>query len=247
MAVVQQDVFLFSGTLAENIRLWEGRITDERLAAATRTSNADHFIGRLPAGLQSRSPSAAPVSRPASDSSSPSRGALAFDPEILILDEATASIDSETELLIQDALHALLAGRTSIVIAHRLSTIRSAEQILVVQHGRIAERGTHVELLAAGGLYARLYRLQFQGQEGKARDCRGEDQGPQRRASHCVTTPSAGGRVPAAALITRTWRGRRIQSTPITPTPADLRRVSRIDWCHVGVESGCSHACDGSH
>ncbi len=165
MAVVQQDVFLFSGTLAENIRLWEAGIMDEQLAAAVSVSHANHLIRRLPEGLQS------PVAERGSSFSTGERQliaiarALAFDPRVLILDEATASIDSETEILIQDALRALLTGRTSIVIAHRLSTIRSAEQILVVQQGRIVERGTHEALLAGGGVYARLYRLQFLGQE----------------------------------------------------------------------------------
>jgi ATP-binding cassette subfamily B multidrug efflux pump len=172
MAVVQQDVFLFSGTLAENIRLWDAGITDEQLAAAVHTSHVDHLIHRLPDGL------ASPVAERGSSFSTGERQliafarALVFGPEILILDEATASIDSETELLIQDALQTLLAGRTSIVIAHRLSTVRGADQILVVQHGRIVERGTHDELLARGGVYARLYCLQFQGQEGECAEPR---------------------------------------------------------------------------
>jgi ATP-binding cassette subfamily B multidrug efflux pump len=162
MALVQQDVFLFSGTVEENIRLWQEGIPDERLAAALEASHADQLVASLPLGLRS------PVSERGSSFSTGQRQllafarALAFDPDILILDEATASVDSETEALIQDALRRLLEGRTAIVIAHRLSTVRSADQILVMHHGRVAERGRHAELLAAGGLYARLYRLQFQ-------------------------------------------------------------------------------------
>ncbi len=167
MATVEQDVFLFSGSLEENIRLWETAIPDDRLQQAIRTSHADHVVRRLPDGLRSQ------VSERGSSFSTGERQlvafarALSFAPQILILDEATASVDSETELLIQDALQALLEERTSIVIAHRLSTVRSADQILVLRAGEIVERGRHDDLLASGGVYARLYCLQFEGQDGE--------------------------------------------------------------------------------
>jgi len=161
MALVEQDVFLFSGTIEENIRLWDERVSPAQLERAVAASHADLLIERLPQGL------ASPVSERGGGFSTGERQllacarALAFDPDILVLDEATASVDSETEALIQDALQNLLADRTAIVIAHRLSTVRHADQILVMRQGRIRERGRHEELLAAGGLYAQLYRLQF--------------------------------------------------------------------------------------
>ena len=161
MAVVEQEVFLFAGTIEENILLGEAPPPGERLAEALAASHADQLIRRLPHGLKH------PVTERGASFSGGERQllafarALAFDPEILILDEATASIDSETEHLIQDALRVLLSGRTSIVIAHRLSTIQRADQILVMHHGRIHERGTHAELLERRGIYARLHQLQF--------------------------------------------------------------------------------------
>lgn len=165
MAVVEQEVFLFSGTVAENVRLWDERVTDERLETALRASHAGRLVARLPQGL------ASPVAERGASFSTGERQllafarALAFDPDILILDEATASVDSETEALIQDALRALLSGRTAIVIAHRLSTVRSADRILVLQRGRVCEQGRHEELLALDGIYARLHRLQFRAGE----------------------------------------------------------------------------------
>ena len=161
MARVEQEVYLFAGTIEENIRLWSEDTSEEALEAAIATSHADHLIRRLPEGRQS-----AVAERGASFSTGERQllafaRALVFDPDILILDEATASIDSETEALIQDALRALLRDRTAIVIAHRLSTIRHADQIIVLHRGRLCEKGTHAELLAAGGMYARLYELQF--------------------------------------------------------------------------------------
>ncbi len=164
MAMVEQDVFLFSGTVKENIVLWNGNIDPGHLERAIQTSHADYLINRLADGLDSR------VRERGKSFSSGERQllafarALAFDPDSLILDEATASVDSETEALIQDALQALLKNRTAIVIAHRLSTIRHADQILVFHRGRIAERGTHDELMEKDGIYAKLHRLQSIGE-----------------------------------------------------------------------------------
>ena len=163
--IVQQDVFLFSGDIESNIRLRERDISSEQVRAAARNVNADRFIERLPRRFQQ------PVAEGGSTLSSGQRQllsfarALAFDPEILVLDEATANIDTETEHLIQDAIGKLMRDRTSIVIAHRLSTIRSADHIIVLHRGQIRERGRHEELIQIDGIYARLYRLHLSGQE----------------------------------------------------------------------------------
>lgn len=168
MAVVLQDVFLFSGNVVENIRLGSADIPEEAVVEAARQVGADRFIRRLPGAYHE------PVQERGSTLSVGQRQlislarALVFDPKILILDEATSSIDTETERAIQAAIGKLMKGRTSIVIAHRLSTIRHVDQILVMHKGRIRERGTHEDLLAAGGIYRRLYELQYKDQEKEA-------------------------------------------------------------------------------
>lgn len=162
IGVVLQDFHIFSGTIFENIALGNPDITRARAEAAARTVNAHGFIAALPQGYDT------PLSERGQNLSQGQRQLLAFarvlaaDPEILILDEATASIDTETELLIQDALRKLTAGRTSILIAHRLQTIQEANRILVIENGVVKEIGSHQQLLDADGLYATLYRLQFQ-------------------------------------------------------------------------------------
>jgi ATP-binding cassette subfamily B protein len=161
LGIVLQDTFLFSGTVLENIRYGRLTASDKEVIAAAQLANADWFIRRLPQGYQTQ------VSERGHNFSQGQRQLLAIaravlaDPRILILDEATSSVDTRTELQIQEALLRLMAGRTAFVIAHRLSTIRQADQVLVIDNGRLIERGTHESLLVQKGFYFNLYMSQF--------------------------------------------------------------------------------------
>lgn len=161
VGLVMQDVFLFAGTIRENIRLYNPEITPEQIEEVARHVNAHHFIDKLPKKYDE------PVTERGSTLSAGQRQLIAFartlayDPAILILDEATANIDTETELLIQDALPKLLTGRTSLVVAHRLSTIQDADVIIALHKGKVREMGNHQELLAQKGLYYNLFLLQY--------------------------------------------------------------------------------------
>jgi ATP-binding cassette subfamily B multidrug efflux pump len=160
-AVVLQEIFLFSGTVEGNIRLGRSDITEERVKWAAQEVHAEQFIKRLKGGYGAEvKERGAGLSVGQKQLISFAR-ALAFDPAILILDEATSSIDTETEQLIQQAIERVMRNRTSIVVAHRLSTIQRADQIIVLHHGEIREQGTHQQLLAQHGLYWRLYKLQY--------------------------------------------------------------------------------------
>jgi ATP-binding cassette subfamily B multidrug efflux pump len=165
MAVVLQDVFLFSGDIASNIGLGDAAITEERIRAAARVVGAHRFIEHLPGAYHAEVKERGATLSVGQKQLISFARALAFNPRILVLDEATSSVDTETETLIQEAIKKLLHGRTSIVIAHRLSTIQSADKILVMHKGEIREQGTHQELLSLGGLYYRLYQLQYKDQE----------------------------------------------------------------------------------
>jgi len=162
VGVVLQDFHIFSGSIADNIALGNPNISRQRVIEAARTVNAHGFITALPQGYDT------PLTERGQNLSQGQRQLLAFarvlaaDPEILVLDEATANIDTETELLIQEALQRLTAGRTSIIIAHRLQTIQEADRVMVLDQGEVVEIGSHEELLAAEGLYATLHSLQFQ-------------------------------------------------------------------------------------
>jgi ATP-binding cassette subfamily B protein len=161
--MVLQDTWLFHGTIRENIAYGRLDATDEELHAAAEAAHVDHFVRTLPDGYDTViDDDATNVSAGEKQLLTIARAFLA-DPPILILDEATSSVDTRTEVLIQRAMARLMKGRTTFVIAHRLSTIRDADTILVMEHGRIVEQGTHDQLLARGGAYADLYQSQFVG------------------------------------------------------------------------------------
>jgi ATP-binding cassette subfamily B multidrug efflux pump len=167
LALVLQDVHLFSGTIASNIRLGSD-IPMDRVRAAAEAVHAHRFIERLPQGYDTEVKERGATLSVGQKQLLSFARALAHDPRVLILDEATSSVDTETEELIQDALRVLLRGRTAIVIAHRLSTVQNVDEILVLHKGRIRERGTHQELLARRGMYWTLYELQYKDQESRA-------------------------------------------------------------------------------
>ncbi len=163
--LVLQDVYLFSGTVGDNIRLGETAISDDDVRRASASVHADRFIASLPQGLDT-----AVAERGATFSTGQRQllsfaRALASQPDVLVLDEATSSVDTDTERLIQDALHVLMAGRTTIAIAHRLSTVQDVDEILLFHKGHLRERGSHQALLAQRGLYHTLYQLQYRDQE----------------------------------------------------------------------------------
>ena len=161
MGVVLQDPFLFTGSVSENIRYGRLDATDDEIVRAATAVGAHDWIQRMPQGYDT------PIAENGQNLSVGQRQLLAFarailaDPRILVLDEATANVDSQTEALIQSAIGRLMQGRTSLVIAHRLSTIRSVDRILVMEDGHIIESGSHDELLAAGGNYADLYKMTY--------------------------------------------------------------------------------------
>ncbi|MBU0595717.1 ABC transporter ATP-binding protein/permease, partial [Candidatus Bipolaricaulota bacterium] len=159
MAVVLQDVFLFAGDIMDNIKL-RSDIPESKAIESARFVNAD-FVETLPDGYHTEVKERGVTLSVGERQLLSFARAVAFEPKVLVLDEATASIDSHTEALIQQSLHKIMAGRTSLVIAHRLSTIREADRIIVLNKGKLVEQGTHQELLAQGGLYAALHSLQF--------------------------------------------------------------------------------------
>ena len=169
IATVLQDVFLFSGDIAHNIHLGDDSIAPDKMKQVARYINADRFIDNLPAGYQEQVGERGRTLSVGERQLLSFARALVYEPKILVLDEATSSVDTDTEYLVQDALKKFMSGRTSIVIAHRLSTIRDVDRIIVIHKGGIVEQGTHRELLAKGGHYSKLYELQYKDQEKEVR------------------------------------------------------------------------------
>ena len=162
LGMVLQDTHLFTGTIADNIRFGKLDATQEEIEAAARVANADSFIRRLPQGYETMVTSdGANLSQGQRQLLAIARAAVA-DPPVLILDEATSSVDTRTEALIEKAMDRLMEGRTVFVIAHRLSTVRNSNAIMVLEHGRIVERGDHDDLLSQQGLYYKLYHGMFE-------------------------------------------------------------------------------------
>ncbi|MBD3161458.1 MAG: ATP-binding cassette domain-containing protein [Candidatus Eisenbacteria bacterium] len=170
IAVVPQDVYLFSGSARRNIGLLDPSVSEERVLEASRAVGAAPFLEQLPAGLDTELRERGSLLSVGQRQLLSFARALAHDPSVLVLDEATSSVDTQTELAIRRALRVLIRGRTSLVIAHRLSTIRHVDRILVLHRGKLVEQGTHEELLGAGGIYAKLYQLEFKIQEGLGLD-----------------------------------------------------------------------------
>jgi ABC-type multidrug transport system fused ATPase/permease subunit len=165
ISMVLQDVFLFSGSIESNINLNDGTISEERVIEAARVVGADRFITDLPQKFKEEVKERGATLSVGQKQLISFARALAYNPKILILDEATSSIDTETEMLIKQAIEKLLIGRTAIVIAHRLSTIQNADKIIVLHKGEIRETGNHQQLLAKKGIYYKLYQLQYKDQE----------------------------------------------------------------------------------
>ncbi len=162
IGVVLQDVFLFSGTILDNIRLFDESVSRERVIEASKYVYADQFIKRFPDSYDTKIFERAGTLSAGERQLVALARAVLFDADILVLDEATASVDTETEALIQKAMEKISSTKTLITIAHRLSTIRSANRILVIHKGRLVEEGSHGELLKKGGIYADLYKLQYE-------------------------------------------------------------------------------------
>ena len=165
ISIVQQNIFLFSGSIDNNLRLGADDITPNQAITAAKEVRLDPFVQKMPDGYATEVKEGGSALSVGQKQLVAFARALVFDPDILILDEATSSVDTETELLIQDGLKRLMANRTSIVIAHRLSTIQNSDKILVMHRGKIREIGTHNELLERKGIYYRLYQLQYKGQQ----------------------------------------------------------------------------------
>ncbi len=169
IGVVQQDVFVFSNNIRSNISLDDPEVPKDRVYEAARLVNAAPFIEKYPEGYDTEARERGNIFSVGQKQLLSFARALAYNPGILVLDEATSNIDTETESLIQKGLQRLIAGRTSIIIAHRLSTIKHVDKILVMHHGRLVEEGTHEELLKLRGMYYKLYQLQYYEQEERMR------------------------------------------------------------------------------